>query len=660
MRSHPPGPVLILAPLGRDAALAAQVLGKEGIVAQICANLPALVEAIGPETGAVLLADEAIKQSSPAALLEKLATQEPWSDLPILLLTHDIDSQRRVTDAFGKLSGIASFAMLERPFRTATLISMVDSALRARQRQRQVRDLLVQRNEALHALAESEERQRVANEASQVGTWDFTPDTGVLIWDDRCRAHFGIRPGTPMSYELFLTCLHPEDRARTDDAVRAALSPNGPGYYHIEYRTIGLHDGVERWVAATGRTSIHPQSKAQRFSGTAIDITQRKLAELDLARAKEELEAASAAKDHFLATLSHELRTPLTPVLMGLSEIDSELEVSREVREILDMIRRNIELEARLIDDLLDLTRIARGKLELRSEVADAHELLRAAIDVCGDSEVNRRRLCLLCDPQAAEHHVWGDPARLQQVFWNLLHNAIKFTGEGGRISARTFNPAPGRIAIEISDNGIGLAPEKISVIFGAFEQGDRAITRRFGGLGLGLAICKAIADLHQGSIRAASDGPGHGATFTVEFATVAPPASAASESSSDGHAPTLPGRVLLVEDHASTSDVLARLLRRAGHTVQIAHNLDEARKFLTEGKFDLLISDLGLPDGSGMELMSGVRSSGIRGIALSGYGMEQDVRACHDAGFDEHLTKPVDWARLRTVVQQLLQRAQR
>jgi signal transduction histidine kinase len=238
---------------------------------------------------------------------------------------------------------------------------------------------------------------------------------------------------------------------------------------------------------------------------------ERRRVDRELQEAKENAEAASASKDRFLAMLSHELRTPLNPVLLWADGILHHTGLDPEIEEGLRMICRNVELEARLIDDLLDLTRIARGKLQLQLQIADAHDLLNHAIEIVR-ADLDCRHLQLSVALDAAEHHVKVDPPRLQQVFWNILRNACKFSSENGSISVRTFNPTPGTISLEIIDNGVGIDPKSLEKIFDAFEQ----IETRKEGLGLGLAISKAIVEMHGGSIRGQSEGAGKGATFTV------------------------------------------------------------------------------------------------------------------------------------------------
>src|SRR5438067_6520816 len=241
---------------------------------------------------------------------------------------------------------------------------------------------------------------------------------------------------------------------------------------------------------------------------------------------RQELIGANAAKDQFLALLSHELRNPLSPVIAMVGELEANIPDSRPVREALEVIRRNVELEARLIDDLLDVTRIAKGKLQLSFEIICVHEILQRAHEICRD-DIAAKDLQVEFRLRAAQAHVEGDPARLQQVFWNLIKNSVKFTPEKGGIIIETVNPTSEEVEIRISDTGIGIEPEKIDKIFNAFEQGQIAITRRFGGLGLGLAISKAMVDAHGGKIRVESPGKDRGSTFSLNLKTVPAPSAA-------------------------------------------------------------------------------------------------------------------------------------
>jgi signal transduction histidine kinase/response regulator RpfG family c-di-GMP phosphodiesterase len=366
-------------------------------------------------------------------------------------------------------------------------------------------------------------------------------------------------------------------------------------------------------------------------------------------KARAESERANRAKDSFLAMLSHELRTPLTPVLTSVLALEQAYDLPDELRASLQMIRRNVELEARLIDDLLDLTRISKGKVQLNKEEVDAHLLLRSALEIC-EADIDKKNLALRTDFAAEDASLQADPARLQQIFWNLIKNAVKFTPQGGRLEIRTEN-SEGQLRVEIADTGIGIDPDTLPKIFNAFEQGERS---QFGGLGLGLAISKTLVETHQGKLLAASNGRDQGATFTAIFPLAESTADAKAEATPSTPAEHKPMRVLLVEDHEDTNRSLTQLLRRRGYYVQPAHTVQAALDAAAQEKFDVLVSDIGLPDGSGIDLMEKLRhDSPIFGIALTGFGMEDDLRKSHEVGFNHHLVKPVDLNRLDALIQQ-------
>ena len=377
-------------------------------------------------------------------------------------------------------------------------------------------------------------------------------------------------------------------------------------------------------------------------------------------RLRQELIAANAAKDQFLALLSHELRNPLSPVIAMVGELEARAPDSSHLRQPLEVIRRNVELEARLIDDLLDVTRIAKGKLQLTFEVTSVHETLRRVYEICRQ-DIREKNLRFEFRFEAERDYVNGDPARLQQVFWNLVKNAIKFTPSGGRIMVETENLSDNRIVIRTIDSGIGIDRAKIGKIFNAFEQGQSSITRKFGGLGLGLAISKAMVRAHGGTITVASDGLGHGSTFNVILNTVPTPAAEETTppvpSPNDGQDRGMrKGHLLVVDDHHDTCIGMKMLLERRGYRITLAHTAGQALEKAQLEKFDLLISDIGLPDRSGYELMQELqRKTTLPGIALSGFGMESDINKARAAGFAEHLTKPINFERLDEAIRNLL-----
>jgi signal transduction histidine kinase/ActR/RegA family two-component response regulator len=385
----------------------------------------------------------------------------------------------------------------------------------------------------------------------------------------------------------------------------------------------------------------------------AAGMAERRRAEAAIEQQKATVEAANRTKDNFLAMLSHELRTPLTPVLAALDSLEAAPFPSTDAKAALAMIRRNVELESQLIDDLLDLTRIAKDKLQLKFAEIDAHQAISNVAEICR-MEADARKLRVHLNLRAGAHHVSADPAKFQQIIWNLLKNAIKFTAENGEITIISSNPTPQVLLVSVRDNGIGVEPDLMKRIFDPFEQGDRSFQHRFGGLGLGLAISKSLAKAHGGTLSAKSEGHDRGSTFTLTINTVSPTQRKPAESEAPaGESRAL--RILLVDDHQDTCTALERLLSRRGHLVAAMPNVRSAMEAAGRNQFDLLISDIALPDGTGMELMAYLRAmSGMRGIAISGFGMNGDIEKSLQAGFSVHLVKPVKLENLEAAIERV------
>lgn len=400
------------------------------------------------------------------------------------------------------------------------------------------------------------------------------------------------------------------------------------------------------------------------FTAYLRDITERKRHEAERERLLAEAQEANDAKTQFLAMLSHELRTPLNPILLATSAMLEEPAKPHDFRPTLEMIRQNVNLQARLIDDLLDVMRIVRGKMPLHWEVADAYDIIGQAIHICR-SEVLGKSLRLEMDFNAEEHHVSADPARFQQVIWNLLKNAVKFTPDGGAITIRTRNwhgEEGEQLIIEIVDTGIGIEPEVLPTIFDPFQQGETTITRRFGGLGLGLAICKSVVESHGGRLIAESEGQDRGTTFRIVLKTIPGPSVIGGKSLGNMREPapktSVSLRILVVEDEPTTLRLMARLLTGLGHDVRTAGTVADALLGAEAGDLDLIISDIGLPDGTGLDLLRRVvaRRGPIPAIALTGYGMEEDLVRSQEAGFTTHMTKPIDFTKLEAMIRRIAQ----
>jgi two-component system CheB/CheR fusion protein len=482
-------------------------------------------------------------------------------------------------------------------------------------------------------------------------------DNVITDWNPGAEALFGFTAAEMVGLKMS-SLAPPEEVDPTPQATADLLAGRPVTEFEVRRRT---KDG--RWLDTV--VTLSPirdeEGRVVGISRMIRDVTERRRQSRELEEARRQAEEASAAKDRFLATLSHELRTPLTPVMASVQRLERRADLAPGMAESLAMIRRNVELEARLIDDLLDLTRIVRGKVEIERSPLDLHAVI-STVSQNALSEFYARGVRLQADLGAQEHFCQGDGARLQQVFWNLLKNSAKFTQTGGAVALRTANPEPGRIRVEVSDTGQGIREDLLPKIFEAFEQGDVTAVRRAGGLGLGLAIARSLVQLHGGVITAASEGEGHGATFAVELATTKerPIPALAPALDPDRTAARRRMSLLVVEDDVDTAAALAALLAESGFDVRTADGITSAKKTFAERPADVLITDVGLPDGSGLDLLRVLRPmrSNLHAIVLSGYGMEEDLRRSRALGFDEHFVKPINPNRLIAALDALRQRA--
>ncbi|ATC62831.1 hypothetical protein CMV30_01990 [Nibricoccus aquaticus] len=504
----------------------------------------------------------------------------------------------------------------------------------------------MERVRVMRVLADSEQQLRLAVETGRLGVWQLELLTETLTCSAQCKANYGRAAESDFSYADLWTLIHPEDRDRLRGAVSRAIRDRVD--LDIEYQTI-WPDGSTHWVLVRGQASYSVDGTPRRLVGVSLDITARKQAERELARLHEEAVRGSRAKDDFLAALSHELRTPLNPVLLIASESAVDPELPPHAREAFEIIRKNVELEARLIDDLLDLTGIVRGKLVIKKETVSIHEILtEAAAALRADFVV--KEISLEMTLAASRSVVSADRVRLLQIFLNLLRNAAKFTPVKGSVVVTTRLAEAGMLEVDVTDSGLGMTAEELERVFGAFQQGDHASAsgaHRFGGLGLGLAIARQLVEAHDGTLRAMSEGRNKGASFIVRLPVMDTVKTGATRAMLVPEARAFDGnagaRVLLVEDHEPTRNALRQLLHRRKYQVTSAGTVAEAKAAVEKAAFDFVVSDIGLPDGDGATLMAELRERfGLRGIALTGYGMDQDISRCQAAGFVAHLTKPV------------------
>ncbi len=577
----------------------------------------------------LVLSDVMMPRLDGFALLEKMRADRGLQSVPVILLSARAGEDARVA---GLEAGADDY--LIKPFHARELLAKVNSTLKLARLRAEAgvreRELLTERTEIL--------------EGMNIAFMALDADYRIVYLNHEAANLHGLSPEKYLGrdhWEAFPAALG----TAVEKNYRQAMAERVPMRFEHFYEPWG------QWF----EINAHPMSGG-RLGIFFREITERKQTEMLLREAKESAELANQSKDRFLAVLSHELRTPLTPVLLAVTALEHDPDMKLEAREDLMMIKRNIELETKLIDDLLDLSRITSGKLTLDIEAVDLNEIVRQVCSICAP-QLHDQRVFLEAELDEQVGMVAADSARLQQVLWNVVKNAIKFTPENGVIQMTTRRRDDGYCEVRVVDQGIGIPAERLPHVFNAFEQGGTSITRQFGGLGLGLAICKAVMDLHHGSIRAESAGAGQGATFIIELPAKSMTTTARLRLSAPPDTAGLPPlRLLLVEDHADTARILIRHLGRAGITAVQASGVKSAIALADREPFDLLVSDLGLPDGSGYDIMRHVRSAyHIPGIAMSGYGMEEDMRRSREAGFAEHLVKPIDLRELIAAIRRVM-----
>jgi len=495
----------------------------------------------------------------------------------------------------------------------------------------------------IYTLNGAEEPYRIFVEQMQEGAVTVS-EAGLVLY---CNRKFSEFVGLPLEKVISSSLVDHLDES-VWESIRSGLSQTGTTAVKIETTLPGNGHTVPVLVTASTLMTLGEEITCL----VVTDLSEQKRNET-LLLARDLAEAENHSKDSFLAVLSHELRTPLTPALMAASLLERDPALSDQSHELAVMIRRNVEVETRLIDDLLDLTRITQGKIRLRKEVVDVHKIIRDAVSVC-QADLDDHAQPLSLDLSASRSHIEGDPVRIQQVLWNLIRNASKFSGRAKSIFVTSRNTEDGMFEIAVRDEGVGIPAEILPRLFSPFEQGSEEITRRFGGLGLGLVISKSIVELHDGAIEAFSDGQDRGSRFVISL----PPHQGLAGKRGGKEIPTK-GTILLVEDNADSRLTMTMLLNSLGYVVEGAKDLQSAKALTEEKNFDLVISDIGLPDGNGYDFIRELRKrSSVPAIAVSGFGQSEDVDKALEAGFDHHLVKPVKSQILEATVTKSLEKA--
>jgi PAS domain S-box-containing protein len=494
----------------------------------------------------------------------------------------------------------------------------------------------------------------LALDAANMGTFVWYVEADRTEPDARMLKLFGLPADGQLSLATALaTMIHPADRARFAEGVESSTDPAGPGTLREDVRVLDS-GGKERWIAITGQTFFtSDMRRAGRIVGTAADITERK-------RAEEALREADRRKDEFLAMLAHELRNPLAPIrnaaqllnLVGIADADQQWAC--------EVIGRQTQHLTRLVDDLLDVSRITSGKVALQRETLELATIIDRAVETSRPL-IETRRQQLILELSTEQLRVKGDLTRLVQVISNLLNNAAKYTDEGGHIWLEAARES-GEAVLSVRDDGMGLPADLLPYVFDLFTQGNRSIDRSQGGLGIGLTLVRNLVELHGGQVEARSEGKGRGSEFIVRLPLIKVQS---LESESERAAPEAQDadrknvfRVLVVEDNPDLANLMAMIVRRDGHEVQLAHDglkaLEVARAFQPQ----VVLCDIGLPEMNGYEFAKRLREQPefqqIRLIALSGYGQEESRRHSIESGFDYHLIKPVEPEELRSLLHSL------
>jgi PAS domain S-box-containing protein len=571
--------------------------------------------------------------------------------LTALLLTNRLQSS--LTEPIVAISDVARRVMESRDFslraarttddEVGLLVDAFNDMLTELGRRAEV---LEASNQALHA---SDERYQLAVRGSSAGLWDWNILSNDVFLSPRFKHLLGYSEAElPSSFASFFRALHPADRLPTKRALDAHFSRRRTPF-QIELR-LRTRQGDYRWFYMGGEAVADSSGKPYRMAGSIIDITARKVAE-------EALQEANRRKDEFIATLAHELRNPLAPIRTGLQILGAEAATGPSATKAREIIERQLTHMVRLVDDLLDISRITSAKVKLNKAYITLQQIVDASVEASRPYiDASNQRLTMQVAPEAVP--VYADLTRMAQALSNILNNAAKYTPPGGRIDLVAFREGDDAV-IQVSDNGSGIPQEMLEQVFDMFTQVGRTVDHAQGGLGIGLSIVRRLIGLHEGTVRAHSEGPGQGSTFTIRLPCAeAPPPEFNPRLAPATAAPTASLRVLVVDDNVDAAETMTMLLEMSGHRTAMVHSgldvLDSALKFQP----DVILLDIGLPGMNGYEAAALVRRErqldGTLLVALTGWGSDADKRAASDAGFDLHLTKPVGPDALMEVLAQV------
>jgi len=626
--------VLLLPATRRDAEVTAALLRREKLSFAVCDNCRALAREIDAGVGTLLMTDAALADPGINEVLEVLGRQPAWSDVPAIVLCGH--------DQLPKLAAVAMQALrnvtvLERPTSSRTLISAVRAAIRARGRQYQMREQFTDLQESESALRLRERQLHTLAEN--------TPD--ILARFDRQLRHVFVNQAateaTGLSRQEFLGRTHREIGMPPElcDLWEAALSAT---FATGQRRRVAFtYCGPEsaRHYDALLIPETGNDGAIETVLSVARDVTE-------IRRSAQILEDASRRKDEFLAMLAHELRNPLAPIRNASEILARRLADDPQLRRTVGLVKRQVTHLARLVDDLLDVSRITEGRIELRRAPQELAPILAQARESV-EPLMREKRHVLSVSTSFDPLYVYGDHARLVQSVANVLTNAAKYTDPGGEIRLELRRQQQ-RAVIVVADTGVGISPELLPRVFDLFVQGDRSLDRSQGGLGIGLSVVKRLVEMHQGTVAAFSEGPGRGSVFEIQLPLIDAPVQP------QAHVPgpaIPPKRILIVDDNVDAANSLAEMLQIDGHATEVAYTGKEALSASLARRPEVILLDIGLPDMNGYEVAAHMRPKlgSVQLIALTGYGQSDDIRRATEAGFDAHLIKPVDFDELRRII---------
>ncbi|MBD2776309.1 response regulator [Iningainema tapete] len=623
-----------------DRLLVTRQLQQEFSQLEVCSVIDAnsFEEVLDAGNFDAAIIDYQLRWNDGLTLLNAIKAKYP--DCPVIMFT---DTGSEEVAVAGMKSGLSDYVLKGKPQRLSL-------ALRQSLEQQRIREEYAM---AVEQLQLSEERLRLALEAAYLGTWDWNVLTGEIVWSENHERLFGVLPGSfGGTYEAFLACLHPDDKERVAHAITSALETKTD--FYCEFRVVWSNGSIH-WISSRGKFYYNKIRQATRMIGVVLDITERK-------RREEELEQTNRLKDEFLAVVSHELRTPLNAILGWAKLLRSRNFDQATQNRSLEIIERNAIQQNLLINDILDTSVLTRGQMQLEASVINLVTVMENALNTVRLS-AEAKSIILVSIIDSQEVLVKGDANRLQQVVWNLLANAIKYTQNGGKVEVRSVKQEDGSYAqITVSDNGIGISPDFLPYVFERFRQGDGINSRSRNGLGLGLAIANQLVEMHGGTISAHSDGLGLGATFTVKLPLLKDLKQEQQARSNSSCVTLLHGlKILAVDDDVDNLELIAEILQGEGANVTALSQADAALQILPELNPDVLVSDIGMQPIDGYELMRQIRSleagqsRNLPAIALTAYAREEDKIQVLATGFQMYLSKPVDPIDLVTAISNLV-----